>query len=124
MFVWAADPEPYREPGLGRVRLHAGQEAQGGHLAGVGFGPGGEGYVRFALIENEREANNPVEGVAQNLKRTLTKLGAPQTLWGRLGPRRLPPPQKAPLTPAVKLEEERDRPRWPMRPTRLSVGSR
>jgi alanine-synthesizing transaminase len=38
---------------------------------GVGFGPGGEGHVRFALIENEQRTAQAV----RNLRRALTKLG-------------------------------------------------
>ena len=37
---------------------------------GVGFGPGGDGHVRFALIENEQRIGQAV----RNLKRALTKL--------------------------------------------------
>ena len=38
---------------------------------GVGFGPGGDGHVRFALIENEQRINQAI----RNLRRALTKLG-------------------------------------------------
>ena len=38
---------------------------------GDGFGFGGEGYVRFALIENEQRIGQGV----RNLRRALTKLG-------------------------------------------------
>ena len=38
---------------------------------GVGFGPDGEGHVRFALIENEQRTSQAI----RNLKRALTKLG-------------------------------------------------
>jgi alanine-synthesizing transaminase len=38
---------------------------------GVGFGPGGEGYARFALIENEMR----IQQAIRNLRRGLTKLG-------------------------------------------------
>ena len=38
---------------------------------GVGFGPGGEGFVRFALVENEHRINQAVRGI----KRALPKLG-------------------------------------------------
>jgi alanine-synthesizing transaminase len=38
---------------------------------GVGFGPGGDGHVRFALIENEQRIGQAV----RNLRRALTKLG-------------------------------------------------
>ena len=35
------------------------------------FGPGGDGHVRFALIENEQRIHQAV----RNLRKTLTKLG-------------------------------------------------
>jgi alanine-synthesizing transaminase len=38
---------------------------------GVGFGPGGDGHVRFALIENEQRIGQAVRG----LRRGLTRLG-------------------------------------------------
>ena len=38
---------------------------------GVGYGPGGEGFVRFALIENEKR----VQQAIRNLRRGLPKLG-------------------------------------------------
>jgi alanine-synthesizing transaminase len=37
---------------------------------GVGFGPGGEGFVRFALIENEHRIGQGV----RNLRRALDRL--------------------------------------------------
>ena len=37
---------------------------------GVGFGPGGDGFVRFALIENEQR----IAQALRNLRRGLTKL--------------------------------------------------
>jgi alanine-synthesizing transaminase len=37
---------------------------------GAGFGPGGEGYARFALIENEQRIAQAV----RNLKAGLTRL--------------------------------------------------
>ena len=39
-------------------------------VPGSVFGPGGEGYVRFALIENEQRIGQAV----RNLKKALTKL--------------------------------------------------
>ena len=38
---------------------------------GVGFGPDGDGHVRFAMIENEHRTRQAIT----NLKRALTKLG-------------------------------------------------
>jgi alanine-synthesizing transaminase len=47
------------------------REAQVALAPGIGFGPGGEGYVRFALIENEQRTQQAV----RNLRKTLTLLG-------------------------------------------------
>jgi alanine-synthesizing transaminase len=47
------------------------REAEVATSPGVGFGRGGEGFVRFALIENEQRINQAV----RNLRRALTKLG-------------------------------------------------
>ncbi|HEY7072119.1 MAG TPA: aminotransferase class I/II-fold pyridoxal phosphate-dependent enzyme [Acidimicrobiales bacterium] len=71
MFAWAPIPEPYREMGSVEFASMLVREAQVALSPGVGFGPGGEGYVRFALIENEQRTQQAL----RNLKRTLTKLG-------------------------------------------------
>jgi alanine-synthesizing transaminase len=71
MFVWARIPEPYQEMGSLDFAKFLVQEAQVAVSPGVGFGPGGEGYVRFALIENEQRIHQAIRG----LKRALTKLG-------------------------------------------------
>jgi alanine-synthesizing transaminase len=71
MFAWAPIPEPYAEMGSVEFASMLVKEAQVAISPGVGFGPGGEGYVRFALIENEQRIHQAV----RNLRRTLTKLG-------------------------------------------------
>jgi alanine-synthesizing transaminase len=71
MFAWAPIPEPYREMGSVEFASMLVREAQVALSPGVGFGPGGEGYVRFALIENEQRTHQAL----RNLRRTLTKLG-------------------------------------------------
>ena len=71
MFVWAPIPEPYRE--MGSIEF-AKMLVTDGHVAvspGVGFGPDGDGHVRFAMIENEHRTRQAIT----NLKRALTKLG-------------------------------------------------
>ena len=45
-------------------------EAEVAVSPGMGFGPGGEGFVRFALIENEQRINQAV----RNLRKALPKL--------------------------------------------------
>jgi alanine-synthesizing transaminase len=71
MFVWAPIPEPYRELGSVEFASMLVKEAKVATSPGVGFGPGGDGHVRFALIENSQRINQGV----RNLRRALTKLG-------------------------------------------------
>jgi alanine-synthesizing transaminase len=71
MFVWAPIPEPYREMGSLEFAKLLVREAEVATSPGVGFGPGGDGHVRFALIENEQRIGQAV----RNLRRALTKLG-------------------------------------------------
>ena len=71
MFVWAPIPEPYREMGSVEFASFLVKEARVATSPGIGFGPGGDGHVRFALIENEQRIQQGV----RNLRRVLTKLG-------------------------------------------------
>lgn len=71
MFVWAPIPEPYREMGSLEFSKHLVTDAEVATSPGVGFGKGGEGFVRFALIENEQR----IQQAVRNLRRSLTKLG-------------------------------------------------
>jgi alanine-synthesizing transaminase len=70
MFVWAPIPEAYAELGsveFSKLLVTKGEVAV---APGIGFGPGGEGYVRFALIENEQRIHQAV----RNIRRTLDRL--------------------------------------------------
>jgi alanine-synthesizing transaminase len=71
MFVWAPIPEPYAELDSVEFCSLVVRDAQVALSPGVGFGPGGEGFVRFALIENEKRI---AQGI-RNLRRGLPKLG-------------------------------------------------
>jgi alanine-synthesizing transaminase len=70
MFVWAPIPEPYRDMDSIQFASMLVKEAEVATSPGVGFGPGGEGHVRFALIENEQRTKQGV----RNLRRALTRL--------------------------------------------------
>jgi alanine-synthesizing transaminase len=70
MFVWAPIPEPYREMGSLEFASFLVSEAEVATSPGIGFGPGGDMHVRFALIENEQRIGQAV----RNLRRALTKL--------------------------------------------------
>jgi alanine-synthesizing transaminase len=70
MFVWAPIPEPYREMGSLEFASFLVREAKVAVSPGVGFGPSGDGFVRFALIENEKR----IAQATRNLRKALTKL--------------------------------------------------
>jgi alanine-synthesizing transaminase len=69
MFLWARIPQPFQQLGsLEFVKLLM-QEAHVALSPGIGFGPMGEGYVRFSLIEDEqriREAARRIGKVLSN----------------------------------------------------------
>ncbi|HSH23157.1 MAG TPA: aminotransferase class I/II-fold pyridoxal phosphate-dependent enzyme, partial [Acidimicrobiales bacterium] len=70
MFAWAPIPEAYQEKGSVEFASDLVRDASVAVSPGVGFGPGGDRFVRFALIENEQRINQAV----RNLRRALTKL--------------------------------------------------
>ena len=74
MFIWAPIPEPYRAEGFGSLDFakHLITEAEVATSPGVGFGEGGDGHVRFALIENELRTRQAIH----NLKRALPLLSS------------------------------------------------
>ena len=63
MFVWAEIPEPFRAMGSMAFAKFLLTEAKVSVSPGIGFGPYGEGYVRFSLIENEHRTRQAVRGV-------------------------------------------------------------
>lgn len=71
MFAWARIPEPYREMGSIEFAEMLVRDCDVAVSPGVGFGPGGDGHVRFALIENEQRIGQAVRG----LRKGLTRLG-------------------------------------------------
>jgi alanine-synthesizing transaminase len=67
MFVWAPIPEPYRSLGSLDFAVKLAREARVAVSPGVGFGPGGDGHVRFALVENEQRIGQAVAGLRRAL---------------------------------------------------------
>jgi alanine-synthesizing transaminase len=63
MFVWAPIPPSYRELGSHELALKLLREAKVSVSPGAGFGPGGDGHVRFALVENEQRIAQAVRGI-------------------------------------------------------------
>ena len=71
MFVWAEIPKPLKKMGsvdFSKLLLREGKVAVS---PGVGFGESGEGFVRFALVENEARIKQAVKGIQKVLKKNL-----------------------------------------------------
>ena len=63
MFVWASIPEPYQHLGSLEFSKLLLTEAKVAVSPGIGFGQSGEGFVRFALVENDARIRQAVRGV-------------------------------------------------------------
>jgi alanine-synthesizing transaminase len=68
MFVWAPLPERYRALGSLEFAKLLLEKAQVAVSPGIGFGPLGEGHVRFALIENEQRLRQATRSIGHFLK--------------------------------------------------------
>ena len=67
MFVWAPVPERFREMGSLEFSKKLLDKALVAVSPGIGFGPLGEGHVRFALVENEHRTRQAVRGIRRFL---------------------------------------------------------
>lgn len=68
MFAWAKIPERFATRGsleFAKFLLEKGLVAVS---PGIGFGPGGEGYVRFALVENDQRIRQAARGIRKALR--------------------------------------------------------
>jgi alanine-synthesizing transaminase len=68
MFVWAPLPEQFRHFGSLEFAKILMQKALVAVSPGIGFGPLGEGYVRFGLIENEHRLKQATKNIQKLLK--------------------------------------------------------
>lgn len=68
MFVWAQIPEPYRHMGSVEFCKMLMEKGKVAVSPGLGFGPHGEGYVRFALVENDARILQAVHGIKHALR--------------------------------------------------------
>ncbi len=71
MFVWAPLPEQYRPLGSLEFSKLLLQKALVAASPGIGFGPMGEGHVRFGLVENEHRIKQAAKSVQRFLKTGL-----------------------------------------------------
>lgn len=63
MFVWAKIPEAYQAMGSLEFTKHVLKVAKVAVSPGIGFGEGGDQYVRFALVENEHRTRQAMRGL-------------------------------------------------------------
>ena len=68
MFVWAPIPEPLRALGSLEFSKRLIKAAKVAVAPGIGFGESGEGFVRFALIENRERTRQAVRGIRRFLR--------------------------------------------------------
>src|SRR6202049_2193376 len=68
MFVWAPIPEQYRAAGSLEFSKLLMEKALVAVWTGIGFGPLGEGHVRFALVENEQRIRQATRSIQRFLK--------------------------------------------------------
>jgi alanine-synthesizing transaminase len=68
MFVWAPIPERFRDLGSLEFALKLAREADVAVSPGIGFGDGGDGHVRFALVENEQRIRQATRSIARLLR--------------------------------------------------------
>ena len=68
MFLWAKIPEAYQELGSVEFAKRLISKAKVAVSPGLGFGNGGEGFVRFALVENVQRINQATRGIKKALQ--------------------------------------------------------
>ena len=68
MYIWALLPEAYRAMGSLEFAKLLLEKAKVSVSPGIGFGDYGDGYVRFALIENESRIRQAVRGIKAMFK--------------------------------------------------------
>ncbi len=73
MFVWARIPEQFASMGSVEFSKLLLEEAKVATSPGIGFGEYGEGYIRFALIENEHRIKQAVKGIKNLLYSSKSK---------------------------------------------------
>ena len=73
MFLWAPVPKAYERIGCLEFSKLLLKHADVAVAPGIGFGPGGEGYVRIALVENKHRIRQAVRGIKQFLSADAEK---------------------------------------------------
>jgi alanine-synthesizing transaminase len=75
MFVWAPLPPEHAAMGSLEFCKYLMAQAEVAGAPGIGFGAGGEGFIRFALIENRQRLRQATRNIARVLGRALKDAG-------------------------------------------------
>ena len=75
MFVWARLPTAFQGAGSLAFAKELLSEARVAVSPGAGFGPGGEGWVRISLVENEQRIRQACRNIRQFLDRSDVGVG-------------------------------------------------
>jgi alanine-synthesizing transaminase len=67
MFVWAPIPAQFKDLGSLEFALRLARDADVAVSPGIGFGDGGDGHVRFALVENEQRIGQATRAIKRLL---------------------------------------------------------
>jgi alanine-synthesizing transaminase len=67
MFVWAPIPAQFKNLGSLEFALRLARDADVAVSPGIGFGDGGDGHVRFALVENEQRIGQATRAIKKLL---------------------------------------------------------
>ncbi len=70
MYVWAKIPERFHSMDSMKFSSFLLEKAKVAVSPGIGFGEYGEGYVRFALVENEKRIRQAVKGIKDAFKKS------------------------------------------------------
>lgn len=76
MFIWAKIPDQFAHLGSLEFSKQMLKQAKVCCSPGTGFGEYGEGYVRFALVENEKRIQQAVRGLKKMLTAGTDEIGA------------------------------------------------
>ena len=69
MFVWAEIPDRFKDMRSLEFTKYLLREAGVAVSPGIGFGEGGDNYVRFALVENEHRIRQAAKGIKKALSK-------------------------------------------------------
>ena len=67
MMVWAEIPESFKKMGSLEFSKMLLEKAKVAVAPGIGFGEGGDHFVRFSLVENEHRIRQAVRGIREIL---------------------------------------------------------